>query len=74
MPFYVTGKKNCPGPESDQGPKSVHVPHLPRPKSVHVPHLARYKSSLDPESNRGPTDYLDTLQSAALPTELSREE
>ncbi len=31
------------------------------------------KYSLDPESNRGPTDYLDTLQSAALPTELSRE-
>ena len=30
--------------------------------------------SLDPESNRGLTDYLDTLQSAALPTELSREE
>jgi hypothetical protein len=31
-------------------------------------------NSLDPESNQGPTDYLNALQSAALPTELSREE
>ena len=40
---------------------------------LHGQSIQTVQKSLDPESNRGPTDNRFTLQSAALPTELSRE-